>query len=91
MFDNVSTLQSNITIKWPPGNEYIYVSQKKSNAISLCICYIKVNLSTLFGIVCIYSSFFSDILMTLKDPSFKNCERIYTIFFFKIKFLDMFV
>ena len=37
---------------------------------------------------------FSDILMVLKDPRFKSCERIYTIdfsLFLKIKSLDMLV
>ena len=37
---------------------------------------------------------FSDILMVLKDPRFKSCERIYTIgfsHFLKMKSLDMFV
>ena len=54
----------------------------------------QVSLSTLLGTlrVCINSSFFSDILMVLKDPRFKSFERINTTDFslsLEIKSLDI--
>ena len=68
MFDNILGLQSNITMKWPAGNQNIHVSQKKSNTCSLVVLVYavlkviegQVSLSTLFGTlrVCINSSFF---------------------------------
>ena len=65
VFDKISKLHSNITMKWPATNLNIHVSQKKSNTCSLCICYLKViegqvSLSTLFGTlrVCINDSLF---------------------------------
>ena len=73
--------------------------RKKSNTRSLSICYLKamegqVSLSTLLGTlrVCINSSFFSDILMVVKDPRFKSFERINIIDFslsLEIRSLDI--
>ena len=81
MFDNVLKLQSNITMKWPPGNYNIHVPQKKSNTRGLCICYLKViekqvSLSAVLGTLRVCINSFSDILMVLKDPRFKSYERI---------------
>ena len=42
VFNNISKLQSNITMKWPAGNLIIHVSQKKRTNRSLCIWYLKV-------------------------------------------------
>ena len=61
LLNNISKLQSNITMKWPAG----HVSQEKRKSHSLCICYLKViegqvSLSTLLCTprVCVDSLFF---------------------------------
>ena len=64
----------------------MYLRERENNR-SLCICYLKViegqeSLSTLFGTLRVYiNGSFLDILMVLKYPRFKSCERIYTIDF----------
>ena len=65
LLNNISKLQSNITMKLSAANETVHVPQKNKTNCSLCICYLKViegqvSLTTLFGTprVCVNSSFF---------------------------------
>ena len=65
VFNNISQLQSNSTVKRAASNRNVDVSQTKSDTCSYCICYLKVvkgqvSLSTVCGALRVYtnSSFF---------------------------------